>query len=136
MHSFFAAFGWNDTLFPERVYEVITGVCIVLGVFLVVAAWRERAALRRSLGIVAAGAVTTVVLLVFVHLAFYLYHSGFPGEQGRYLLPLAPLFGAAVAASSLAAGRRWAPVLCTVYVTALGCLATFSYGLAMVRYYT
>ena len=136
MHSFFASFGWNDTLFPERVYEVITGVCIAIGVFLVVAAWRERAALRRSLGIVAAGAVTTVVLLVFVHLAFYLYHSGFPGEQGRYLLPLAPLFGAAVAASSLAAGRRWAPVLCTVYVTALGCLATFSYGLAMVRYYT
>jgi hypothetical protein len=136
MHSFFASFGWNDTLFPERVYEVITGVCIALGVFLVVAAWRERAALRRSFGIVAAGAVTTAALLVFVHLAFYLYYSGYPGEQGRYLLPLAPLFGAAVAASSLAAGRRWAPVLCTLYVTALGCLATFSYGLAMVRYYT
>lgn len=136
MHSFFAAFGWNDTLFPERVYEVITGVLFTLGVFLVVAAWRERGALRGSLGIVVAGAVTTVFLLVFVHLAFYLYHSGFPGEQGRYLLPLAPLFGAAVAASSLAAGRRWAPVLCTIYVTALGCLAAFSYGLAMVRYYT
>ena len=75
-------------------------------------------------------------LLLFVHLAFYLYYSGFPGEQGRYLLPLAPLFGAAVAASSLAAGRRLAPVLCTIYVTALACLATFSYGLAMVRYYT
>jgi hypothetical protein len=136
MHSFFAAFGWNDTVFPERVYEVITGVCIAIGVLLAAAAWRERAALRRALPIVAAGAVTTVVLLVFAHLAFYLYFSGFPGEQGRYLLPLAPLFGAAVAASSLAVGRRWAPVLCTLYVTALACLATFSYGLALMRYYT
>ena len=58
--------------------------------------------------------------LLLLHLAFYLNYSGYPAEQGRYLLPLAPLFGAAIAASTLALGRRRAPLLATFYVTALG----------------
>jgi hypothetical protein len=77
-----------------------------------------------------------VTLVLFVHITFYIFYGGYPGEQGRYLLPLVPVFGAAVAASTLALGRRWAPVLAAFYVTALGCFTVFSYGLVVTRYFT
>jgi hypothetical protein len=80
--------------------------------------------------------IAAISLIAFIHLTFYLYYNGYPGEQGRYLLPLAPLFGAAIAASTLALGRRRAPLLATFYVTALGCFTIFSYGLVLTRYYT
>jgi predicted membrane protein DUF2142 len=136
MHSFFAAFGSNDTLFHEGVYKTIRVACFAVVALLAIAAWRERAALRRALPVVITAAAATVGLILFVHLTFYLYWAGYPGEQGRYLLPLAPVFGAAVAASTLALGRRWAPLLATFYVTALGCFTVASYGLVMTRYFT
>jgi 4-amino-4-deoxy-L-arabinose transferase-like glycosyltransferase len=135
MHSFFATFGWSDTLFPDRVYRVLTGLCVGVAVLLGVAAWRERRAARRALPIILVGAASVVVLLLLLHLAFYLTFAGYPGEQGRYLLPLVPFFGAALAASTLALGRRWAPLLAVFYVTALGCFTLFSYGLELTRYY-
>jgi hypothetical protein len=135
MHSFFATFGWSDTLFPDRTYRVLTALCIGVAVLLGIAAWRERGAARRSLPIILVGAASVVLLLLLLHLAFYLTFAGFPGEQGRYLLPLVPFFGAALAASTLALGRRRAPLLAAFYVTAFGCFTLFSYGLELTRYY-
>jgi Predicted membrane protein (DUF2142) len=135
MHSFFATFGSTDTLFPERVYKVLTAICIGAAGLLGVAFWRERAAVRRALPTIVMAAAATVTLIVFVHVTFYLFYAGYPGEQGRYLLPLVPVFGAAVAASTLALGRRWAPLLAAFYVTALGFFTVFSYGLVITRYY-
>ena len=88
MHSFFATFGASDTLFPERVYKVLTGICIGVAVLIGVAAWRERRAAKRALPLIVMGAGVVVSLLLLVHLTFYLVHPGYPGEQGRYLLPL------------------------------------------------
>jgi predicted membrane protein DUF2142 len=136
MHSFFATFGWSDTQFPPRVYEALTALCIGIVVLLGAAAWRERPATRRALPLVLMSAGSVVSLLLLLHLVFYLNHTNFPGEQGRYLLPLAAIFGSAVAASTLAAGRRHAPLLATFYVTALACFTLFSYGLELTRYYT
>ena len=136
MHSFFATFGASDTLFPERVYKVLTGICIAVAVLIGVAAWRERHAAKRALPVIVMGAAVVVSLLLLVHLTFYLVHPGYPGEQGRYLLPLVPLFGAAVAASTLAVGRRYAPLLAAFYVTGLGSFTVFSYALELTRYYT
>ena len=136
MHSFFATFGWSDTLFPDRVYRVLTWLVLGAGVLLGIAAWRERRAVRGALPIVVVGAASVVLLLLLLHLAFYLTFAGYPGEQGRYLLPLAPLFGAAVAASTLALGRRHAPLLAAFYVSAFACFTLFSYGLELTRYYS
>jgi 4-amino-4-deoxy-L-arabinose transferase-like glycosyltransferase len=135
IHSFFAAFGSNDTLFHESVYKAIRAACVIVALLIGVAAWRERAAVRRALPVVLMSLVAAVSLIGFIHLTFYLYYNGYPGEQGRYLLPLAPLFGAAVAASTLALGRRLAPLLATFYVTGLGCFTLFSYGLVLTRYF-
>lgn len=135
MHSFFATFGWTDTFFPERVYKALTGICVGIAVLIGIAAWRERRAARRALPVLVTGGASVVSLLLLLHLIFYLTYAGFPGEQGRYLLPLAPIFGAAVAASTLALGRRNAPLLAAFYVTALGCFTLFSYALTLTRYY-
>jgi hypothetical protein len=135
MHSFFATFGASDTQFVANVYKILTGICIGAAVLLVAAFRRERAAARRALPTIVTCAFVTVTLLVFLHLTFYLFYAGYPGEQGRYLLPLLPVFGTAVAASTLALGRRWAPVLAAFYVTALGFFTVFSYGLVLTRYY-
>jgi hypothetical protein len=135
MHSFFATFGATDTQFVARVYKVLTGICIGAAVLLGVAAWRERPAVRRALPTIGMAAFVTLTLLVFLHVTFYLFYAGYPGEQGRYLLPLLPIFGAAVAASTLALGRRRAPLLAGFYVTALGFFTVFSYGLVLTRYY-
>ena len=114
---------------------MLTGIGIGAVLLLGVAFWRERLAVRRALPTIAMAAGATITLFVFVHLTFYLYFAGYPGEQGRYLLPLLPIFGAAVAASTLALGRRWAPLLAAFYVTALGFFTVFSYGLVLTRYY-
>jgi 4-amino-4-deoxy-L-arabinose transferase-like glycosyltransferase len=136
MHSFFATFGWSDTLFPDRTYRVLTLLCVGVAVLLGIAAWRERRAARRALPIIVIGAASVLLLLLLLHLAFYLNFAGYPGEQGRYLLPLVPLFGAALAASTLALGRRHAPLLAAFYVTAFACFTLFSYGLELTRYYS
>jgi hypothetical protein len=136
MHSFFATFGWSDTQFPDPVYKALTALCVGIAALLVVAARRERRAARRALPVIVVSAVALVSLLLLLHVTFYLTHAGYPGEQGRYLLPLAAVFGAAVAASTLGLGRRWAPLLATFYVTALACFTVFSYGLELTRYYT
>jgi 4-amino-4-deoxy-L-arabinose transferase-like glycosyltransferase len=135
MHSFFATFGSTDTQFADRVYKVLTGISIGAALLLGVAFWRERVAVRRALPTILMAAAATITLFVFVHLTFYLFYAGYPGEQGRYLLPLAAVFGSAVAASTLAFGRRWAPVLAAFYVTALGFFSVFSYGLVLTRYF-
>jgi hypothetical protein len=135
MHSFFATFGATDTQFVANVYKVLTGICIGAAVLLVIAARRERAAVRRALPTIAMAGFVTVTLFVFLHVTFYLFYAGYPGEQGRYLLPLLPIFGTAVAASTLALGRRSAPLLAAFYVTALGFFTVFSYGLVLTRYF-
>jgi 4-amino-4-deoxy-L-arabinose transferase-like glycosyltransferase len=136
MHGFFATFGSTDTQFAAPVYKVLTAICIGALAMLGVAFWRERAAVRSALPTILMAAAAVLALVLFVHLTFYLFYAGYPGEQGRYLLPLAPIFGAAVAASTLALGRRWAPALAAFYVTALGCFTVFSYGLVITRYFT
>ncbi len=136
MHSFFATFGWSDTAFPEPVYKVLTALCIGIAVLLGVAAWRERRAARRALPLIVMGAGALVSLLLLLHITFYLTYAGYPGEQGRYLFPLLALFGTAIAASTLAIGRRLAPLLATFYVTALACFTLFSFGLELTRYYS
>jgi hypothetical protein len=136
MHSFFATFGASDTQFPESVYKVLTVLCVGVAVLIGMAAWRERRAAKRALPLILMSAAAVVSLLLLVHLTFYLVHPGYPGEQGRYLLPLVPIFGAAVAASTLAFGRLHAPALAAFYVTAFGCFTVFSYGLVLTRYFT
>ena len=135
IHQFFASFGWNDTLFRPGVYKLLV-VASVVGIALLVSTGvRERAALRRSAGIVAAGLVTVAALLLVSHYASYRFFGGFPLEQGRYLFPALAVFGVAVAAATFGLGRRLAPVLAAGLVAGMVSFTVFSYAQVLMRYY-
>jgi 4-amino-4-deoxy-L-arabinose transferase-like glycosyltransferase len=103
-----AAFGWLEVQFPDWVYAVLgllSATSLAAGAVLL---WRRRRELDWA--VVAFLATAALVLLAGLHWTEYRTLAGGAGpfNQGRYLLPLLPLGGAAVAAllSLLPAGRR------------------------------
>lgn len=107
-------YGWMDTTFPTWV----DNVALVLAVGVAALGARElfvrRGALRGRLPELAAYAA--IVLGVMWMLGYSSYrcdlieHECSLGEP-RYLLPLLPLFGAAIVLAIRGAGRKWAPVV-------------------------
>lgn len=107
-------YGWMDTTFPTWV----DNVALVLAVGVAALGGRElfvrRAALRARLPELAV--YGAIVLGVMWMLGFSSYscdlieHECSLGEP-RYLLPLLPLFGAAIVLAIRGAGRRWAPAV-------------------------
>ncbi|HEY2283935.1 MAG TPA: DUF2142 domain-containing protein [Solirubrobacteraceae bacterium] len=107
-------YGWMDTTFPTWV----DNVALVLAVGVAALGARElyvrRGALRARLPELAAYAA--IVLGVMWMLGYSSYrcdlieHECSLGEP-RYLLPLLPLFAAAIVLAIRGAGRRWAPVV-------------------------
>ena len=97
------AFGWLEVRFPLWVYIALAALAVVI---LVAAA----PALRRVPGAVAVALVLpAVALLAGLHLTehWFLVNDGKAFTQGRYLLPMLPLAGVAVAAAARRArGRR------------------------------
>lgn len=95
--------------FPEWVYRVALALFVVLGVLVARALRAARTSVRsrrRELLGYAAMAAGLLALIALVAL------RGFAPEveaaaQGRYLLPLLPLFGAFVALAARGAGPRW-----------------------------
>ncbi len=99
------AFGWLEVRFPLWVYIALAALAVVI---LVAAA----PALRRVPGAVAVALVLpAVALLAGLHLTehWFLVNDGKAFTQGRYLLPMLPLAGVAVAAA--ARGRAAGVVL-------------------------
>ncbi|HWY90264.1 MAG TPA: glycosyltransferase family 39 protein [Solirubrobacteraceae bacterium] len=107
-------YGWMDTTFPTWVDNVAlvlaAGVAVLCGRELFV----HRNALRARLPELAV--YGAIVLGVLFMLGFSSYrcdlieHECSLGEP-RYLLPLLPVFGAAIVLAVRGAGRRWAPVV-------------------------
>jgi hypothetical protein len=107
-------YGWMDTTFPTWV----DNVALVLAVGVAALGARElyvrRGALRARLPELATYAA--IVLGVMWMLGYSSYrcdlieHECSLGEP-RYLLPLLPLFGAAIVLAIRGAGRRWAPAV-------------------------
>jgi 4-amino-4-deoxy-L-arabinose transferase-like glycosyltransferase len=101
-------FGWGDYEFPEWVSGVVVAVVVVLAAALVAwvlrgrraafaARWREWLCyLAMAFGLLALLAYTGYV---------YTRDTGNGFEQGRYLLPLMPLYALLVAAGARALGR-------------------------------
>jgi hypothetical protein len=101
-------FGWLDTPFDAWVYTVAAVLAVPIVVLALVALVRHRAALRtRLLEIVTYAAIVGGLLLSVGLLGLrYRVDTGFAFEQFRYLLPFAALYGAAIAAAAMGAGRR------------------------------
>jgi hypothetical protein len=107
-------YGWMDTTFPTWVDNVALVLAAVVAMLCVRELLVRRDALRGRLAEIAAyGAIVVGVLLMLGVSSYHcdlIEHECSLGEP-RYLLPLLPLFGAAIVLAIRGAGRRWAPAV-------------------------
>jgi 4-amino-4-deoxy-L-arabinose transferase-like glycosyltransferase len=122
LHGWIGHFGWLDASWPDPVYRWGRWLFVLLGALAAFAtcrrllrdsAWRARWPELVSYAALAVG------LLVIIGLAGYrARETGQPGfEQARYLLPLLPLYAAAVGMALRPFGR-WAPPAAAALVVA------------------
>jgi 4-amino-4-deoxy-L-arabinose transferase-like glycosyltransferase len=129
--------GWLDTFFPEWVYTFALLPAGLLALLCARTLIARRAALRARASELAVYALMTLGLMVLVGVSSY--HE-FPTQtaaygQARYLLPLLPLLGAALAMAARGAGRRWGPCAGTLIVVVLLAHDVFSQLQVIARYY-
>jgi 4-amino-4-deoxy-L-arabinose transferase-like glycosyltransferase len=103
-------YGWLDTSFPlwvENIALIPAGLLTILGIRALITV---RITLRSRWLELGVYALMSLGVLVLIGSDSYLR---FPGlltyGEPRYLLPMVPLAGAALALSARGAGRRWAP---------------------------
>jgi Predicted membrane protein (DUF2142) len=131
-------YGWLDTTFPLWVYTVAlipAGLIAVLGARALVV---DRAALRAHSVELVVYAVMTVGLLGLIGSHAYLNLGGEGGAghaEPRYLLPLIPLGGVALALAARGAGRRWGPMVGALIIVLLLGYDVFSQLLVVSRFY-
>jgi 4-amino-4-deoxy-L-arabinose transferase-like glycosyltransferase len=121
LHGWIGRFGWLDASWPDTVYRWGRWLLVLLGGLAAFATWRRlrRGAWRARWVELVSYAALVLGLLLLIGLAGYrARESGDPGfEQARYLLPLLPLYAAAVGMAARAFGR-WAPAAAAAIVVA------------------
>ncbi len=131
--SFMGVFGWMVVWLPAQAYRAAEAVLLLIGVLALRPLWADPRELRwrrrELLGYLAmAGA-----LLLLIGLSADLRRDILHIVQGRYLLPLLPLFGILLALGARGAGDRWgrsfgvALVGAAVAWSLLGQLATIAF---------
>ena len=129
-------FGWLELAMPSWLYGVLAGACgfVAVGSAAIVARFRDR--IRWSL--VAFFALAVAALLFGLHYTEYrsiVYGVG-PILQGRYILPLAGLFGLAVALILTRLPARWRAPACGVVLAAMLLVQVLALATVAQRYYT
>lgn len=129
------AFGWLEVRFPDWVYVVLAAVTIAALVGAGAALMRRRSA--GNLWPAAFFAAVTLALLAGLHWTEYreLQLEGRALLQGRYVLPLAPLGGLALAASLTLAPVRRRALLAGIALGGLAALQALSLAVTMERFY-
>jgi hypothetical protein len=107
-------YGWMDTTFPTWVDNVALVLAAVIAALCGRELFVRRDALRARLPELAVYGAIILGVLLMLGVSSYrcdlLEHECSLGEP-RYLLPLLPVFGAAIVLAIRGAGRRWAPVV-------------------------
>jgi Predicted membrane protein (DUF2142) len=126
-------YGWSDTVFPSWVYGAALFPAGLVALLVLRALVDDRLALRRRAGELAVYATMALGLLTIVGFASYGHDGTF--WEPRYLLPLLPLFGAAIALAARGAGRRYGPLAVVAIVVLVLAHDLFSQLLMVSRYY-
>ena len=129
-------FGWLELAMPSWLYGVLAGACGLVAVAsaAIVARFRDR--IRWSL--IAFFALTVAAFLFGLHYTEYrsiVYGVG-PILQGRYILPLAGLFGLAVALILTRLPARWRAPACGVVLAGMLLVQVLALATVAQRYYT
>jgi 4-amino-4-deoxy-L-arabinose transferase-like glycosyltransferase len=107
-------YGWMDTTFPTWADNVALVLAVAVAALCARELFLRRDALRARLPELAVYALITLGVLWMLGFSSYncdlIEHECSLGEP-RYLLPLLPLFGAAIVLAVRGAGRRWAPMV-------------------------
>lgn len=135
IRSGWAAFGWLEVQFPSPVYAVLAAVSVALVVGGVVAIWRGRFPVERS--VLAFLGLAALVLVAALHWAEYRQFVDQQQSflQGRYYLPLLPIGGLVTAAALANLPPRWRAAGAGAVLAGLFVLQLFSLGLVAVRFY-
>jgi hypothetical protein len=127
-----------EVVLPRDVESWLYWISMGALVALVVALVRQRRSVVRESSLAWVLGLTMFALLLGLHLAAYRAMLTTPGDPivtARYLLPLLPLFGVAVALIAKALPRRAAAVFCGLVLAAGVALQLGSIGLLVERFY-
>lgn len=128
------SFGWLEIRLPKGVYDSAATFTVLVGVGVMVALIRGRRHVDVALGMFFA--LVAVALLAGLHwTAFHVLREGKPFMQGRYILPLAALFGLAAAAAVGTLPQRTRRPLIGAMLAGLLALQLLSLGTVMTRFY-
>jgi 4-amino-4-deoxy-L-arabinose transferase-like glycosyltransferase len=130
-----ATFGWLEIKLPKAVYALLALLTAMLIAGAVVYVVRR----RKSIDLAIAGflAIAVLVLLAGLHWTEFrtLVSGTGPFNQGRYLLPLAPLFGLAAAATVGLLPERRRPLGAAALLGGMIALQLLSLSLVAGRFY-
>ena len=126
-----------DTVFPAWVYRVALIPVGMLAILFLSGLYVNRASLRHRFTEVCVYGVILGGLACLVAANDYLEYPTVTGSyaQPRYLLPVAALYGAALAVAARGAGRRWGPVVGASIVILFIAHDAFSQMLEISRFY-
>lgn len=131
-------YGWMDTMFPSWVQNLAFVLAIATALLCGAELLRHRTEIRARLPELASYAAIAVGVLVMLGVASYgsdvVEHELAYGEP-RYLLPLLPLFAAAIALAIRGAGRRWVPIAGAAMIVLFLGHDLFSQLQVIARYY-
>lgn len=136
VQTFYGVFGSLEVRWPSWVYRGLAAGSLIGLVALAVVLVRARTRLPRD--ILSLAAAAPLVLLAALHFAAYrnlLSEPGNPVIVGRYLFPLLPLFGVAVALVVRALPRRACVAVGTALLFTGALLGLSGLGMTAVRFY-
>jgi hypothetical protein len=135
---FYGTYGGLDVVFTPGALSLLYDVSRAAIVLALVGLVTRHRSVRRWPDVVGLFVVAGAAYLFFMHLAAFrslVSGTGDPVLTGRYLLPLMPIYGMAIALAVAWLPRRLAPVAAGVVVGGLSLLSVGALGFALARYY-
>jgi hypothetical protein len=128
LKGFVGKFGWTVASYAEWAYRVAALLLGIAGALVLRTLVRERGVMRQRLPeLIGYVAIAAGLLLLIGLVALRGFAPGIAGAiQGRYLLPLLPLFGVLLALAARGAGARWGRAVGVALV--LTCVAWSVFG--------
>ena len=136
-HRFVSGFGMLEANFAAGVLRTLQVIALGAVVLVAVGLIDRRRDVRRRLDLVIVYAATGLGYMALLHAVSFrsLLTSPDPVITGRYLLPLLPLYGAAIALAVAWLPRRWAPVAGGAVISGLLLLQLGAMGVLFTRFY-
>jgi Predicted membrane protein (DUF2142) len=133
--SFVGAFGQMQVWFPTWVYRLLAVGLALIALLVVRVLHADPRELRWRTGELLGYAAMAAAMMLLIGLSADLRRHLIAIVQGRYLLPLLPLFGALLTLGARGAGERWGRSVGVAIVSSVAALSLFGQLLTIAWYY-